>query len=438
MFVCLYLLIYKVTDYFDIIAIFDLYFINIYSLTTLFMIVHLAVPAMNEAEYIEQTLACIQNQQCCADLKVYVCVNQPEVYWEREETLPVCLNNQWTLTMLEKSGMENLTVINRSSKGLGWDAKKHGVGMARKVLMDFISENAQAEDIVISLDSDTLFEPHYVQSIVDRFESYPKAVAVSVPYFHELTSKEAEDRAILRYEIYMRNYAIQMLRIHSPYAFTALGSALAYRVSAYRAIGGMAPMKSGEDFYFLQQLRKFGAVIIDNSRKVYPAARFSNRVFFGTGPAMIKGNSGDWSSYPIYHESLFREVELVYGQVLEMYQHDVAQETLFFKFLQAQFKDGDFLAPLRKNAKNALQFERAFHTKVDGLRVLQFLKSHQPELGKDDRQSLQGNYPETSPFCNRYPDSLPLADFSVAHLSEIRDMLVQIEFELIKETKILS
>jgi hypothetical protein len=33
--ICLYILIYKVTDYFDIISIFELYFINIYSLTTL-------------------------------------------------------------------------------------------------------------------------------------------------------------------------------------------------------------------------------------------------------------------------------------------------------------------------------------------------------------------------------------------------------------------
>jgi glycosyltransferase involved in cell wall biosynthesis len=402
------------------------------------MMVHIAVPAMNEAEYIEQTLACIQNQQCNADMMVYICVNQPEAYWNNEETMPVCLNNQWTLSMLEKSGMENLTIIDRSSKGLGWDAKKHGVGMARKVLMDFVSEKAKAEDIVISLDSDTLFEPDYVQSIVDRFESYPKAVAVSVPYYHGLTSKEAEDRAILRYEIYMRNYAIQMLRINSPYAFTALGSAMAYRVSAYRAIGGMAPMKSGEDFYFLQQLKKFGTIIISNSRKVYPAARFSNRVFFGTGPAMIKGNSGDWSSYPIYHKSLFQEVDLIYKLIPDMYLEDEATEALFFKFLQTQFKDENFLAPLRKNAKNTAQFVRAFHTKVDGLRVLQFLKSHQVDLNMNDQDLIQENYPEFAPVCKQYPDAVSLEDFSVAHLSEIRDELAQIEGELITETKILS
>ena len=121
-----------------------------------------------------------------------------------------------------------------------------------------------------------------------------------------------------------------------------------------------------------------------------------------------------------------------------MYHEDVAAETLFYKFLQVQFKDENFLNPLRKNAKNTAQFVRAFHTKVDGLRVLQFLKSHQTNLNMSDRVLIQENYPEFAPVCNQYPDTISLADFSVGHLSEIRDKLTQIEDELITEIKILS
>ena len=153
---------------------------------------------------------------------------------------------------------------------------------------------------------------------------------------------------------------------------------------------------------------------------------------------MIKGNSGDWSSYPIYHKTLFMEVDLVYKQIQEMYHKDVATEALFYRFLQVQFKDENFLNPLRKNAKNATQFVRAFHTKVDGLRVLQFLKSHQTDLNMNDRVLIQENYPEFGPVCSQYPDALSLVDFSVGHLSEIRDKLTQIEDELITEKKILS
>lgn len=399
------------------------------------MIVHIAVPAMNEADFIGQTLTCIKNQNCNSTIKVYVCVNQPESYWNHLETDSICADNQLTLNILQDANIQNLTIIDRCSKGLGWDSKKFGVGMARKVLMDYISDKAAPDDVVISLDSDTLFEPNYVQSIVNQFENYPKAVAISAPYYHKLTGKVAEDRAILRYEIYMRNYAIQMLLIDSPFAFTALGSALAFRISAYRAIGGMSPMKSGEDFYFLQQLRKYGSIVISNAQKVFPAARFSNRVFFGTGPAMIKGNTGDWNSYPIYQHSLFMEVEWVYHRISEMYDNDIAADSVFYQFLQTQFKEQNFLNPLRKNAKSRDQFIRAFHTKVDGLRVLQFLKFHQVEL--NDRKLILQNYPEFKDICNQYPESVSMVDFTVSHLAEIRDRLTQIENQLITEKKIL-
>ena len=154
------------------------------------------------------------------------------------------------------------------------------------------------------------------------FDYTPDAVALSNPYYHKLTGAEAEDRAILRYEIYMRNYAINMLLINSPYAFTAMGSAIALPVSSYKAIGGLTPKLSGEDFYFLQKLRKYGNINIHNKEKVYPAARFSDRVFFGTGPAMIKGNDGDWESYPIYHIQLFKNIERTYESFEILFKND--------------------------------------------------------------------------------------------------------------------
>ena len=78
-------------------------------------------------------------------------------------------------------------------------------------------------------------------------------IGLAVPYYHKLIG-DATDRLILRYEIYMRCYLINLLRIQNPYAFTALGSAMAVTVRAYRKAGGLTPVKSGEDFYFLQNL----------------------------------------------------------------------------------------------------------------------------------------------------------------------------------------
>ena len=393
---------------------------------------------MNEADYIGNTLSCIRNQLTTEHIKLYVCVNQPEFYRNQPEKMDICENNAETIKILENCAVQNLTIIDKTSENKGWSYKKHGVGIARKTLMDFIALDAQDDDIVISLDADTTFNPDYFQSITDQFEKYPKAVAISVPYYHKLTNKLAEDHAILRYEIYMRNYAIQMLSIDSPFAFTALGSALAYRIKAYKAIGGMSPMKSGEDFYFLQQLRKYGSIIISNKNKVYPAARFSNRVFFGTGPAMIKGATGDWSSYPIYHKSLFKEVEKVYQIIDSLYTYDIDEPFLFLEFLKQQFGDDDFLTPIRQNYKTLPQFVRAFHTKADGLRILQFLKKEQLNRNIMDKSALFENYPELKSINSNYTDLVPLEQFEIEHLSQIREYLVTLETSLITQKQILS
>jgi hypothetical protein len=238
--------------------------------------------------------------------------------------------------------------------------------------MDTINETANPEDIIISLDADTEYPPEYFESVKQLFEAHPTAVALSNPYYHKLTGREDEDRAILRYEIYMRCYHHNLVRIRSPYAFTALGSAIAVRISAYRKIGGMAPKKSGEDFYFLQQLCKVGQVLTHNKTTVYPATRLSNRVFFGTGPALIKGVDGDWNSYPIYPPKLWDEITNIYQNF-------------------DQYLSPEDLQKLRANSKTEAQFQKFCHEKFDGLRILQYLKSKHIENPQPDEISLKEN-----------------------------------------------
>jgi glycosyltransferase involved in cell wall biosynthesis len=276
------------------------------------MKLYIALPAINELEYIGSTIDCIRKQKGCPEFEVFVCVNQPEqssgTSQQDSAENEIYLNNQRTLEYLRSVKDIPLTVIDRSSKGKGWKGKEGGVGWARKITIDaivarviktkqekFHAEDAEeiakdteiksrfrlyeGEDIIISLDADTVFGEKYFASIADVFSGNPDAVGLSVPYYHQLTEDDVLNRAILRYEIYMRHYMINLLRIGSPYSFTALGSAIALPVKACRAIGGLTPKKSGEDFYFLQKLCKFGKVMINNDERVEPAARFSDRVF---------------------------------------------------------------------------------------------------------------------------------------------------------------
>ena len=310
--------------------------------------IYIALPAMNELENMEQFIHCCKNQTY-QNFKLVICVNQPDDWWEKENMLSICNNNTLSIEFLKKIKDFPIEIIDRSSKGKGWTGKDFGVGWARKTVMDHINNEAADNDIIISLDADTRFNPDYFSSILENFQKHPEAAALSVPYYHELTGDEEKDRAILRYEIYMRYYAINLWRIFCPYSFTAIGSAMALPVKSYRAIGGMTPHKSGEDFYFLQKLRKYGPVLTWNKEKVYPEARYSDRVFFGTGPAMIKSRDGDWSSYPIYPFELFDEIKETYDLLPDLFLKDVF--TPMDDFIEEKFANQNIWQPLRENFK---------------------------------------------------------------------------------------
>jgi hypothetical protein len=338
---------------------------------------HIAIPAMNEGAFLQSTMECLARQQYDS-FQIWICVNQPETWWNDPEKLAVCRDNQKTLEYLRSLRLENLHLIDKSSPGNGWKGKALGVGQARKVIMDAISNSAKPDDIIVSLDADTTFEDDYLNSIAAVFERFPTAVALSNPYYHNLTGDETLDRAMLRYEIYMRHYALNIWRVGSPYSFTALGSAIALPVSSYRKIGGMTAKKSGEDFYLLQKLRKAGWIANFNHRKVYPATRYSDRVFFGTGPALIKGSAGLWDSYPIYDYRLFDQVAQTYKLFPALLEKKM--ETPMSDFLNDLFGETDIFEPLRQNHKNVSTFVKACHHKIDGLRILRVLKYQQGQV----------------------------------------------------------
>ncbi len=404
---------------------------------------HLAIPAMNEADFLPRTIDCLLNQHGfepdTADqngnpkLHIWVCVNQPESYRDHADKQHICQNNNATLAYLNKLPLNNLHIIDRSNPGKGWTAKDHGVGMARKVLMDSISKVAEPKDIILSMDADSLYSSGYLASVAELFEKHPYAVALSNPYYHQLTNDEVLDRAVLRYEIYMRYYALNMWRIGSPYNFTALGSAIALPVWAYRKIGGMTAKKSGEDFYLLQKLRKMGRILTHNLERVYPGTRYSDRVFFGTGPALIKGSQGLWDSYPIYDHRWFDRVATTYNSFPVLFESKV--DTPMDAFLENQFRTEDIFIALRKNATNIEQFVKACHHKIDGLRVLQFLKASQTATSWSDAQNLNqflhrfypGAFALNPSWDGEAIDNLNFSASPVDFLDKIRNFLMEKE-----------
>ncbi len=388
---------------------------------------YVSIPAMDELQDLPITLQDLAAQVCDYPWEVHVCVNQPEAYWDLLDKRPICEHNQQLLNYLQQVDHLPLHVMDVASRGRGWTGKRFGVGWARKRLFDHILTQAKPSDIIISLDADTRIRPRYLQSVADNMEKHPAIPAISVPYYHPLTGHEAQDRAILRYEIYMRNYVLNLYKIGSPYAFTAIGSAIAMRAGALRKIGGITPVKSGEDFYLVQKFRKMTAISNWNEEMVYPAARFSDRVFFGTGPALIKGARGEWESYPIYHHSLFDSISETYALLPELYRKDL--RTDFLDFLQQQFGDEAIWNSIRQNVKDFAHFVHAFHEKADGLRILQYLRQRQRECSMPAQQILYENLSIWTPLAipHGLTATTPFEQLSVEQLDAIRDALMALE-----------
>jgi len=344
-----------------------------------------ALPVLDELENLAALTGCLAGQTE-RNFTLVACVNQPEQWRDDPGRSEVCRRNRESVRLLREIRDFPVVIVDRTSPGRGWQAAEGNVGLARREAMEAANRMADNDDILISLDADTTFDRDYFTSVADSLSSYPDAAALAVPYYHHLTGQEEADRAILRYEIYMRHYNLNMLRIANPYAFTALGSAVALPVRSYRAVGGITPHKSGEDFYFLQKLRKYGKVIVWNREKVFPAARFSDRVLFGTGPAMIKGSSGDWKSYPIYPFLLFNEVSDTFGLFDRLFREKI--QTPVDGFLAHHFHRDDIWQPLRDNARSAASFARACRDRFDGLRILQFLKYRQNTSASSDENNM--------------------------------------------------
>lgn len=332
--------------------------------------ISVAIPMLAELDNLPAILDRFR-QQTWRNYTLYICVNNTEGGYGLAE-------NQQCLRLLAAVDDLPLVVIDRSSPGHGWTGKKRGVGWARKVLFDRIMNDAEADELVVSLDADTDIDPSYLEAVVATFNAHTEASAISVPYYHPLSGQESLDRPMLRYECYMRHYLLNLLRIGSPYAFTALGSAIAFPLWAYRRVGGITPLQAGEDFYLLQKFAKTGTLVSRLSPPfhdlaVHPQSRTSARVPFGTGPAIAKGIQGMDESYPFYTEEGFQAIKTTYDTFPALYHTDI--ETPMSAFLRQQLATADLWEPLRQNFKTQDRFVHACAERVDGLRILQFLKN---------------------------------------------------------------
>ncbi len=254
------------------------------------------VPACRESAYLPATIRSLSanDSDLLAKTCVVVVVNRPRGKVDDAET--ICDNMETIRWLLNDApaGLDTLLVSdNDGNSDLVLDG---GVGEARKIGMDIALEmlSGDPSSFIASLDADTTVEPDYLSSLFGFFAS-GKADAAVLGYSHRRDACPAAAEAIETYERYLENYVEGLRRAGSPYAFHTVGSAMAFTAEAYVRAGGMKTRKGGEDFYFLQALWKTASIAEIKKILVHPSGRLSDRVPFGTGPALKKIMAGEKS-----------------------------------------------------------------------------------------------------------------------------------------------
>jgi len=262
-------------------------------------------------------------------------------------------------------------------------AKHAGVGLARKIGMDEAVrrfEQLNREGIIVCLDADCEVAPNYLQTIDKHFKANPNTPGCSIYYEHQLNKISGRQRnAIAGYELHLRYYVHGLTYGGLPAAFQTVGSAMAVRSSAYQKQGGMNKRKAGEDFYFLQKIIKLGGFTNLTDTTVYPSARISQRVPFGTGRAMRESSNKSEDEYMTYHLQTFIDLKAFIVPLSKLYgasANEVAAVwNKFTPALQGFITRENYLEQVMElNGKTGTRkaFEKRFFQWIDGFFAFKF------------------------------------------------------------------
>ena len=344
------------------------------------------IPCLNEPgifRTLESLWSCDPIKSSC---EVIVVVNESE-----NSTLAVKNFNQETYNKLfdwkQENDRENLILHPIYAQSV--NAKHAGAGMARKIGMDEVIRRFNAlnrpDGVLISLDADCLVSSNYLQRIESVFNKNKSCFAATLNFKHRAEDMDdpKQKLGIQLYEDYLHYYKKALDFAGFPDSIYTIGSAFAVRAEAYVKQGGMNRRQAGEDFYFLNKLTKLGSITEINDAFVYPSARISDRVPFGTGAAMTKWMNEDGDLTVTYNFAAFLDLKVLFDQVDTLFRNSV--DDVFMASLPASIQEYlqvlEFpikLAEINKNSSSLSSFRKRFFQFFDGFIILRFLNlAHQ-------------------------------------------------------------
>lgn len=262
----------------------------------------LTIPSYKEPELYVTLKSLIEAKAPTKPIDVYVLVNASE----EASTNDLLLNEQSKRQVLEfaSKDFENLRFHLLVEEQM--PKKNAGVGLARKIVMDFALEQfakIEKDGLIVCFDGDSTVSDNYFLEL-EKAARDQEAVGGSLYFEHDL-EQLMDNTAMLYYELFLRYYVRGLKFTGYPFSSHTVGSSMYCTCSAYIRIGGMNKRKAGEDFYFLHKLMAQGKFLELKDLKVIPSCRESDRVPFGTGRAMQNWSQGDKSKQFSYDPEVF-------------------------------------------------------------------------------------------------------------------------------------
>ena len=134
------------------------------------------IPAYSEYDYIDNTLFSI-NEQININFKkllVIVIINN-----SLSDSSDIKENNLKTYTkLIKRKDNFELIVIDSFSLKQAYDKKISGVGLARKIGMDFCIKYSHPNSLLCCIDADTLIHRHYISIVYKQYQTNPPYINI--------------------------------------------------------------------------------------------------------------------------------------------------------------------------------------------------------------------------------------------------------------------
>ena len=224
--------------------------------------------------------------------------------------------------LLKFDKLNDVLLVDKNSQGNQINAD-YGVGLARKIGCDIALkcyvQGYITNPWIYSTDADVILSSNYFSQSV---KCAGKNSAVILDFEHVSDDSRLNDQQFY-YDFKLRYYRSGIAFAGSTYDYIPLGSTMIVNMDCYAQVRGFPKRNAGEDFYLLNKLAKIKPIkYLVNDVVIKIQARYSDRVPFGTGPALIQINNlptiGDYKYYnPICFKYLKQWIEFLRSRWVE-------------------------------------------------------------------------------------------------------------------------